>query len=116
MDTEGFAKVLAEHKELTINGFETSLMRLQEQKRTGKKPEPKRPPTPEGTQLCVEWLLKHDALDRRQTVNPDRSSYNWKHVVEKDIGQYVSNGEFICAFRKPNLSYLSELNDNKFKC
>lgn len=97
MDIEGFNKVLAKHRDLTINGFDTDLMRLLEHKRTGIKPGPRIPPTPEGIQLCVEWLYRHDALDRRKTINFDRSSYGLKHVVEKDTGQYVSNGEFICA-------------------
>lgn len=47
--------------------------------------------------LCAEWLLKHDGLDRRKTVNTAICSYNLKHVVERVMGQYVANGEFICA-------------------
>ena len=47
--------------------------------------------------LCAEWLLKHDGLDRRKTINTASSSYGLKHVVERVMGQYVANGEFICA-------------------
>ena len=52
---------------------------------------------PEAVQHCVVWLLKHDALDRRKTVNLRVSSYSWKHVVERACGTYIANGEFICA-------------------
>lgn len=52
---------------------------------------------PHAVQLCVMWLLQHDALDRRKTINTKVSSYSWKHVVERHCGEYISNGEFICA-------------------
>lgn len=45
----------------------------------------------------VEWLLGYDALDRRKTINTSMGSYGWKHKVERDVGEYVSNGAFICA-------------------
>lgn len=51
---------------------------------------------PEAVQQCVMWLLKHDALDRRKTINKV-SSYSWKHTVERACGVYIANGEFICA-------------------
>jgi hypothetical protein len=47
--------------------------------------------------LCAEWLLAHDGLDRRKTINKGFSSYALKHAVERDKKQYVANGEFICA-------------------
>ncbi len=97
MDVERFNKVLTKHKDLTANGFDTDLMRLLHYKRTGTKPPSKVPPTIEGTEVCVEWLLEHDAFDRRKTINFACSSYGFKHVVEKAKDQYVSNGEFICA-------------------
>lgn len=97
MNTDIVSSVLAKHKELTVNGFETSLMRLLEQKRTGVKPLPAPPPTLQGTQMCIDWLLQHDAFDRRKTINFNCSSYGWKHKVEESVGEYVSNGEFICA-------------------
>jgi len=52
---------------------------------------------PNQVQACIEWLLAHDALDRRKTINTRCSSYGWKHVVEKDKSTYISNGAFICA-------------------
>jgi hypothetical protein len=52
---------------------------------------------PEAVQQCVAWLLKHDAFDRRKTVNVQVSSYSWKHVVERACGEYIAEGEFICA-------------------
>lgn len=54
-------------------------------------------PRPEAVQLCIEWLLHHDGLERRKTVNKRRDSYSWKHVVERAVGEYISNGEFIYA-------------------
>ena len=52
---------------------------------------------PEQVQTCIEWLLAHDALDRRKTINTKFTSYGLKHMVERATGQYVSNGAFICA-------------------
>jgi hypothetical protein len=47
--------------------------------------------------ICAEWLLEHDGLDRRKTININFSSYALKHAVERAKKQYVANGEFICA-------------------
>lgn len=52
---------------------------------------------PEAVQQCVQWLLKHDTFERRKTINTRASSYSWKHTVERDCGEYIANGEFICA-------------------
>ena len=51
----------------------------------------------EAVNLCAEWLLEHDGLDRRKTINTAWSSYGIKHAVERAKGQYVANGELICA-------------------
>jgi hypothetical protein len=51
----------------------------------------------EAVNLCAEWLLAHDGLDRRKTININFSSYALKHAVERAKKQYVANGEFICA-------------------
>tara|TARA_R110000803_G_scaffold163913_1_gene227653 strand:+ start:27866 stop:28222 length:357 start_codon:yes stop_codon:yes gene_type:complete len=51
----------------------------------------------EAVNLCAEWLLEHDGLDRRKTINAVWTSYGIKHVVERVKGQYVANGELICA-------------------
>lgn len=42
-----------------------------------------------------EWLEKHG--ETRTTINRTMNSYGWKHIVEKEIGVYVSNGVFIAA-------------------
>lgn len=52
---------------------------------------------PEEVQTCIEWLLAHDALNRRKTINTKINSYGWKHIVERAKNRYVSNGAFICA-------------------
>lgn len=54
-------------------------------------------PRPEIVQKCMEWLLRNDGLERRKTINTKLSSYWWKHVVEREIEEYVANGEFIFA-------------------
>jgi len=51
----------------------------------------------EAVNLCAEWLLEHDGLDRRKTINMGFSSYALKHAVERDKDTYIANGEFICA-------------------
>lgn len=78
---------------------------------------------PDEVQICIEWLLAHDALNRRKTINTKHNSYGWKHVVERATGKYVSNGAFICAalhlgykikrvdFRSPNAFFnIREVN------
>jgi len=66
---------------------------------------------PEAVDLCVQWLLHFDGLERRKTVNEKLGSYTLKHIVERHYDTYIANGEFICAalylgykmkIRKPN--------------
>jgi hypothetical protein len=38
-----------------------------------------------------------DNLSKTKTINKSHSSYGLKHIVEKKIGQYVTNGELIYA-------------------
>src|SRR5713226_1791771 len=45
---------------------------------------------------CKQWLLKY-AKKRRLTEDTCLSSYYMKHVVERAVGHYVSNGAFIQA-------------------
>jgi hypothetical protein len=52
---------------------------------------------PHAMKLCIEWILIHDGLERRKTVNEKISSYTYKHKVERYFNEYISNGEFICA-------------------
>lgn len=46
-------------------------------------------------ELCKNWL-KFNALPRK-TMNKNQSSYGLKHVVEDEVGEYISNGAFIRA-------------------
>jgi len=57
----------------------------------------KRPIQPQEFAAAVEWLLGYDGLDRRKTINTCTSSYGWKHVAERELDTYISNGAFICA-------------------
>lgn len=44
----------------------------------------------------VAWLEKNSS-QQTKALNRLSHSYNWKHVAEKAIGRYVSNGVFIAA-------------------
>lgn len=46
-------------------------------------------------QRVVQWLEVNVAA--RKTINTRQFSYGLKHVVEKEIGDYVGNGVFIAA-------------------
>lgn len=83
--------VLKEHPTLTANGFKYT------SRYDGEWGNNHGPITPEGFMAVVEWLLNYDAFDRRKTINTSMGSYGWKHVVERDVKHYVSNGDFICA-------------------
>jgi hypothetical protein len=48
------------------------------------------------TEAVVNWVLQGNAR-KRKTINRKVSSYGLKHVVEKDIGQYIGNDSFIAA-------------------
>ena len=52
---------------------------------------------PHAVDLCIQWLLIVDGLERRKTINKNISSYTYKHDVERHFNEYISNGEFICA-------------------
>jgi hypothetical protein len=45
------------------------------------------------TKIC-EWLK---GVKRTKNPNREANSYTMKHEVERDIGKYCSNGQFICA-------------------
>ena len=86
-------EVLKEYPDLTANGF-------------AYKPKYRYPDldghvygsiSPQGFIAVVEWLLNYDAFDRRKTINTSTGSYGWKHRVERDTRQYISNGDFICG-------------------
>jgi hypothetical protein len=45
--------------------------------------------------ICKEWIQKHWKMPDR--FNNKETSYELKHDVEKEAGDYVSNGDFIAA-------------------
>lgn len=53
------------------------------------------PPNSTEIELCREWLRRKTIPTK--TENRNMGSYGWKHVVEKDMNHYVSNGAFIQA-------------------
>lgn len=44
--------------------------------------------------LCCDWLADKQAT---KSINPKHSSYGYKHMVERAMKEYVSNGAFIAA-------------------
>lgn len=52
--------------------------------------------------ISCKWLSK---VEKRKTVNPKRSSYGWKHIVENDMNHYISNGAFIVAVLYMEIQY-----------
>lgn len=55
----------------------------------------KRECTPEGVEACRIFIREY--CTDRQTINRKFTSYFLKHVAEKTINGYVSNGEFLKA-------------------
>lgn len=53
------------------------------------------------TKICA-WLADKP---RVKNINPRHTSYGYKHWVEKDIGEYVANGQFIAAAIHCGLKY-----------
>jgi hypothetical protein len=80
---ECIAEVQKEYPELDANGFKQFDKKLSIH--------------PQEFISVVEWLLNYDSFNRRKTIYTGASSYGWKHTVERDIKEYVSNGAFICA-------------------
>ena len=58
-----------------------------------------------------EWIWLH--LKPTQRLNPHRSSYGLKHIVEKDL-QYVANGEFIAAMLMRGYRYAKDGPNARF--
>lgn len=46
--------------------------------------------------LATDWVEKY--MRRQDDINELRSSYELKHICEKMVGQYISNGVMIAAF------------------
>lgn len=57
-----------------------------------------------------EWI--YDNLNCRKSINYKHSSYGLKHIAEKGIDEYVSNGEFIGAMIEAGyeIKQISSLN------
>lgn len=55
------------------------------------------PPSVEQVKICKRWI--NEFVNKRKTINEDRSSYGLKHKVEMwaEDTSYVSNGAFIKA-------------------
>ena len=45
--------------------------------------------------LCVNWITKN--VTPTKTIRYGISSYGYKHIVEREVGQYIINGAFIVA-------------------
>lgn len=70
------------------------------------------PINPEEVKLCIDWIRPRSIRIARKTINTKCSSYSWKHIVERSVGEYISNGAFICAalhlgFRMKKLDQIS---------
>lgn len=49
----------------------------------------------EMVRLCVNWITKN--VTPTKTIRYSISSYGYKHICEREVGQYIINGAFICA-------------------
>jgi hypothetical protein len=52
-------------------------------------------PEAKEVELCKKWI-KHNCLQTK-TIRPKLGSYQFKHIVERNCGVYISNGAFIQA-------------------
>ena len=43
-----------------------------------------------------DWILPY--LDKANKINKKHTSYGIKHIIEKELGEYVANGDCIAAF------------------
>lgn len=53
-----------------------------------------------------QWLVQH--IEPRKSINVYAGSYGLKHLVEKDRGEYLTNGEFIAAALAAGYPYRRE--------
>jgi hypothetical protein len=53
------------------------------------------PPHEGEVEICQDWLKQY--ARKRKTINERSSSYGLKHIVERAMGTYVSNGAFLLA-------------------
>jgi hypothetical protein len=57
----------------------------------------------ERVEVVREWLMQN--VEKRSTINSDAGSYGLKHMAEKDLNDYISNGELIAAAIIAGYSY-----------
>lgn len=51
---------------------------------------------------AYDFLCQNNLITLRKTINKNDSSYGLKHVIEKCIGDYISNGECILLMKMYN--------------
>jgi hypothetical protein len=52
-------------------------------------------PEDKEVELCKKWIEYNTS--RTKTIRPKLGSYQFKHIVERSCGVYISNGAFIQA-------------------
>lgn len=55
----------------------------------------------EQIELCEKWI--NTIATRTESINRNRTSYGFKHLVETFAGQYISNDSFKKAARNSGL-------------
>jgi hypothetical protein len=106
-----FDAILTKHPQLSDAGWETSCGD---------------PPDYEEFAAAVEWLKTRAFRSPKGRRHGYRTTYGWKHVMERHTGVYASNGSFIAAcifcevpmvFESPNplVGIRSERDDDKRK-
>jgi hypothetical protein len=51
--------------------------------------------TLENVQICMEWIKSF--VEHTKTIRSRYSSYTYKHLVERHVGKYIANRDFIVA-------------------
>lgn len=54
--------------------------------------------------FIIECFIEQN-FERRKNINHKHSSYGLKHIVEKELGFYISNGEFIAGMILDHYEY-----------
>jgi len=57
--------------------------------------------------VCIKWIT--DYCEELKHINKKVSSYNLKHLVERESGIYISNGSFIQAAINVGLKILPDI-------
>jgi len=98
MDKLDLERVMAQEPTLNTIGFGLSNIKRYSPEEYKKELAANRDSLLAQVELCskvADWLKAN--VQQRATINSDRGSYGWKHVVEQEIGKYVPNGAFIAA-------------------